>query len=68
MARFAKKLGSQPMRYMFEVTLHRVTLHVPYDVSVSVVLKRGKFDSLKFSFRSTKTNLYFLVGPKRLES
>ena len=43
MARFAKKLGSQPMRYMFEVTLHRVTLHVPYDVSVSVVLKRGKF-------------------------
>ena len=29
------------MRYMFKVTLHKVELHVPYDVQVIVVLKRG---------------------------
>ena len=29
------------MRYMFEMTLHRVELHVPYEVVVGIVLKRG---------------------------
>ena len=29
------------MKYMFEVTLHHVEMHVPYDVQVTVVLKRG---------------------------
>ena len=29
------------MKYMFEVTLHYVEMHVPYDVQVTVVLKRG---------------------------
>ena len=43
MARFVKKLGTLPSRYMFEMTLHKVELHVPYEVSVSVILKRGKF-------------------------
>lgn len=42
MARFAKKIGTLPARYMFEMTLHSVELHVPYDVEVTVVLKRGK--------------------------
>lgn len=42
MARFVKKLGTIPSRYMFEMTLHKVELHVPYEVSVSVILKRGK--------------------------
>jgi len=42
MARFVKKLGTLPSRYMFEMTLHKVELHVPYEVEVSVILKRGK--------------------------
>jgi hypothetical protein len=42
MARFAKKIGTLPARYMFEMTLHSVELNVPYDVEVGVVLKRGK--------------------------
>lgn len=42
MARFVKKLGTLPSRFMFEMTLHKVELHVPYDVQVSVILKRGK--------------------------
>ena len=29
------------MKYMFEMTLHEVKMHVPYDVQVIVVLKRG---------------------------
>ena len=29
------------MKYMFELTLHHVEMHVPYDVQVTVVLKRG---------------------------
>ena len=29
------------MRYMFKLTLHQVELHVPYEVQVIVVLKRG---------------------------
>ena len=29
------------MKYMFEVTLHCVELHVPYEVQVICVLKRG---------------------------
>ena len=41
MARFVNKVNTQQMRYMFEMTLHRVELHVPYDVQVGVVLKRG---------------------------
>ena len=36
-----KNAQSQPMKYMFEMTLHAVQLHVPYDVQVIVVLKRG---------------------------
>lgn len=46
MARFVKKLGTLPSRYMFEMTLHKVELHVPYEVEVSVILKRGK--SIRF--------------------
>ena len=32
MARFVNKLQNQPMKYMFEMTVHKVELHVPYDV------------------------------------
>ena len=41
MARFLKQTQNLPMKYMFEVTMHKVELHVPYEVQVIVVLKRG---------------------------
>jgi len=41
MAKFVKKAQTLPMKYMFEFTLHQVEIHVPYDVQVTVVLKRG---------------------------
>ena len=41
MARFVKQTQNIPMKYMFEVTMHKVELHVPYEVQVIVVLKRG---------------------------
>jgi len=41
MARFVNKLQVQQMKYMFQMTLHKLELHVPYDVSVMCVLKQG---------------------------
>ena len=41
MAKFLKVSQTQPMKYMFEITLHKVELHVPYEVKVIVVMKRG---------------------------
>ena len=41
MARFVKSAQTQPMKYMFEMTLHEISLHVPYEMAVIVVLKRG---------------------------
>ena len=41
MARFVKNAQTQPMKYMFELALHKIELHVPYEVQVVVVLKRG---------------------------
>ena len=41
MARFVKKAQTLPMKYMFEMTVHEISLHVPYEVQVIVVLKRG---------------------------
>jgi len=41
MARFVKNAQTQPLKYMFEMTVHSVELHVPYDVQVILVLKRG---------------------------
>lgn len=41
MARFVKSAQTHPMKYMFEMTLHEINLHVPYEVQVIVVLKRG---------------------------
>lgn len=29
------------MKYMFEMALHQIELHVPYEVQVILVLKRG---------------------------
>jgi len=41
MARFVKNTQNLPMKYMFEVTMHAVELHVPYKVQVICVIKRG---------------------------
>ena len=41
MARFVKSAQTQPMKYMFEMTLHEISLRVPYEMQVIVVLKRG---------------------------
>ena len=61
MARFAKKLGTIPARYMFEMTLHKVELHVPYDVQVSVILKRGKHRTVSFMLVDGKYKFFSSV-------
>ena len=41
MAKFAKKLGTLPQRYQFDLTLFECCLRVPYEVNVIGVWKRG---------------------------
>ena len=41
MAKFLKAKSVSSMKYMFEVTLHKVELHVPYALQVIVEMKQG---------------------------
>ena len=40
MARFVKKLGTQQMRYQFDIELHEVAMTIPYEVTVQIVWKK----------------------------
>lgn len=59
MARFMKKVGTQPLRYQFDLAIDKVELNVPYEVKLIIIMKRGK---LSFAFNPSG------VGPKRLET
>ena len=41
MAKFAKKLGTLPQRYQFDLSIKDVFIRVPYEVKVIVLFKRG---------------------------
>jgi hypothetical protein len=40
MARFVKKLGTQQMRYQFDLHLHEISIKIPYEVSLQLVWKK----------------------------
>ena len=40
--RFMKKLGTQQLRYQFDLSLHEIQMSIPYTVSVCVVLKKDQ--------------------------
>jgi len=42
MARFVKKLGTQQMRFQFDIELHSISLSVPYECSIQVVWKKDQ--------------------------
>jgi hypothetical protein len=42
MAKFAKKLGTVPQRYQFDISIFDVFIRVPYEVNVIAVFSRGK--------------------------
>jgi len=52
MARFAKKLGTQQMRYQFDIELHELTMSIPYEVTAQIVWKKGKAQTISIDFNS----------------
>ena len=40
MAQWKKKVGSQQMRYQFDVELHDVSIKIPYEVTVQIIWKK----------------------------
>jgi hypothetical protein len=42
MARFVKKLGTQQMRYQFDILLHEMQMSIPYEVTVQIVWKKDQ--------------------------
>lgn len=42
MARFVKKLGTQQLRYQFDLTIFQIKMSVPYTVSVQLVWKKDQ--------------------------
>lgn len=41
MARFVRKIGQGTVRYLFELQVHEVVMHVPYEVQVGIVFKNS---------------------------
>lgn len=42
MAQFRKKIGTVAMRYLFELTIIKLELELPYSIGVNLIFKKGK--------------------------
>ena len=52
MARFVKKLGTQQMRFQFDIELHSISLSVPYACKLQIVWKK---DQKRLESKTTPT-------------
>lgn len=42
MSRFMKKLGTQKMRYQYDIELYEITMKIPYEVGIQIVWKKDE--------------------------